>query len=43
MYYIYIFVFYRKNKYSKVPYGDIHGMPTERSYTTSKGLNDGTF
>ena len=47
MYYIYIYIYilvvYRKSKYSKVLYGDVHGMTTGRSYATSKGLNNGTF
>ena len=42
-YYIIISVFYRKNKYSKVLDGDVHGTCTGSSCGTSRGPNDGTL
>ena len=40
---MFIPVLYRKNKYSKVLNGDIHGTSTGTSCRTSQGPNDGTF
>ena len=42
-YYVSIPVFYRKNKYSKVINGNVHGTSTGPSYETSWGPNDGTL
>ena len=36
-------VFYRKNKYSKVLNGDVHGSSTGPSCGKSWGTNDGSF
>ena len=41
--YISIPVFYRKNKYSKVLNGDVHGTSAGPSCGTSRGPNDRTF
>ena len=36
-------IFYRKNKFSKVLKGDVHGSSTGPSSGTSRGPNDGAF
>ena len=43
LFYTSIFVFYWKNKNSKVLNGDVHGTSTRPSCGTSQGPNDGTF
>ena len=43
LYYMFISVFYRKNKYSNVLNRDVRETSTRSSFVTSRGPNNGTF